>query len=83
MTDVLVKPAIEEGVRLDFRGKPIPPESERDPDQWWFWTPKWQQMEREADEDIAAGRTTFYPDTESFLASFGMTLADLENLPAD
>jgi hypothetical protein len=27
-------------------------------DQAWFWTDRWQQMEREADSDIAAGRTT-------------------------
>lgn len=25
-------------------------------DQAWFWTERWQQMEREADDDIAAGR---------------------------
>ena len=25
-------------------------------DQAWFWTARWQQREREADEDIAAGR---------------------------
>lgn len=29
---------------------------EIDPDQAWFWTDEWQQKEREADEDIAAGR---------------------------
>lgn len=28
----------------------------RDPDQAWFWTPEWQAKEREADEDIKAGR---------------------------
>jgi bifunctional DNA-binding transcriptional regulator/antitoxin component of YhaV-PrlF toxin-antitoxin module len=27
-------------------------------DQAWFWTARWQAMEREADEDIATGRTT-------------------------
>ena len=27
-------------------------------DQAWFWTDRWQQMEREADADISAGRTT-------------------------
>lgn len=27
-------------------------------DQAWFWTERWQQMEREADADIAAGRVT-------------------------
>ncbi len=25
-------------------------------DQAWFYTPEWQQKEREADEDIARGR---------------------------
>ena len=27
-------------------------------DEAWFWTPEWQAMEREADEDIKAGRVT-------------------------
>lgn len=27
-------------------------------DQSWFWTERWQAMEREADADIAAGRVT-------------------------
>ena len=26
-------------------------------DQLWFWSREWQEKEREADEDIAAGRT--------------------------
>ena len=26
-------------------------------DQAWFWSERWQSMEREADEDVAAGRT--------------------------
>lgn len=25
-------------------------------DQAWFWTKEWQEKEREADEDLAAGR---------------------------
>lgn len=33
------------------------PESAIDPDQAWFWTEEWQKGEREADEDIRAGRT--------------------------
>ncbi len=32
---------------------------EIDPDQAWFWTPEWQEKEREADGDIAAGRGDF------------------------
>lgn len=33
-------------------------------DQRWFWSPEWQQMEREADEDIAAGRVTASTEDE-------------------
>ncbi len=39
-------------------------------DQEWFWTPQWQAKEREADEDLAAGRYTTYYSDEEFLASF-------------
>jgi bifunctional DNA-binding transcriptional regulator/antitoxin component of YhaV-PrlF toxin-antitoxin module len=27
-------------------------------DQRWFWTERWQSMEREVDEEVAAGRET-------------------------
>jgi antitoxin MazE len=27
-------------------------------DQAWFWTERWQKMEREAEADISAGRTS-------------------------
>jgi len=27
-------------------------------DQAWFWTERWQAMEREVDDDVAAGRVT-------------------------
>ncbi len=39
-----------------------------DPSQAWFWSERWQQMEREADEDIAAGRVKRFDDLDSFLA---------------
>jgi AbrB family looped-hinge helix DNA binding protein len=43
----------QEDGRLELRAMlPVPA------DQTWFWTERWQRMEREADEDIAAGRTT-------------------------
>jgi AbrB family looped-hinge helix DNA binding protein len=43
----------QEDGRLELRAMlPVPA------DQKWFWTERWQRMEREADEDIAAGRTT-------------------------
>lgn len=36
-------------------------------DQAWFWAERWQAMEREADEDIAAGRVSHAMDVEEFL----------------
>ncbi len=36
-------------------------------DQRWFWTERWQRMEREADEDIAAGRVRSYEDVDQLL----------------
>jgi len=33
------------------------PVVERDPDQWWFWTPEWQAGERQVDRQRAAGQT--------------------------
>jgi len=35
--------------------------------QQWFWTERWQRMEREVDEHIAGGEETTFPDSESFL----------------
>lgn len=31
---------------------------EIDPDQAWFWSPRWAAMERKADEDFREGRVT-------------------------
>jgi bifunctional DNA-binding transcriptional regulator/antitoxin component of YhaV-PrlF toxin-antitoxin module len=39
-----------------------------DPSQAWFWSPRWQQMEREADEDIAAGRIKRFDSLEELFA---------------
>lgn len=36
--------------------------------QLWFWTPEWQEMEREADEDIAAGRVARFDSFDEFAA---------------
>ncbi len=36
-------------------------------DQAWFWTDRWQKMEREADADIAAGRATTVDGIEGLL----------------
>jgi hypothetical protein len=38
-------------------------------DQRWFWTERWQRMEREADADVAAGRVRAYADVDALLTA--------------
>lgn len=33
-------------------------------DQSWYWTPEWQAAEKEADEDIAAGKVHRYENVD-------------------
>ena len=37
-------------------------------DQAWFWTDRWQAMEREADEQIARGEVTTHESVEALFA---------------
>jgi bifunctional DNA-binding transcriptional regulator/antitoxin component of YhaV-PrlF toxin-antitoxin module len=39
-----------------------------DPEQAWFWTERWQNFEREVDEDIAAGRVYSFEDVDEAIA---------------
>jgi AbrB family looped-hinge helix DNA binding protein len=39
-----------------------------DKEQAWFWTNRWQQGEKEAEEDIRAGRVHNFPDTKKAVA---------------
>ena len=41
--------------------------SETAPDRThaWFWTERWQRMERESDADIAAGRERLFDDVDA------------------
>jgi hypothetical protein len=45
----------------------IPPAERRDPDQDWFWTPAWQQGEREVDAAIARGEVQRFDSLEALL----------------
>ena len=38
-----------------------------DKSQAWFWTEEWQKGEREADEDIAAGRVKEFDNVEDLI----------------
>lgn len=46
----------------------IQPAPTIDPEQAWFWTERWQKMEREVDEDIAAGRELVFDNVEDAIA---------------
>jgi hypothetical protein len=37
--------------------------------QSWYWTAHWQETEREADEDLAAGRSQRFESGEDFLSA--------------
>ncbi len=37
-------------------------------DQAWFWTERWQAMEREADADTAAGRATVVDGVDELIS---------------
>ena len=39
------------------------------PDQAWFWTERWQKMEREVEDDIAAGRIHHYNSVDEAIAA--------------
>jgi len=41
------------------------PQETIDRDQAWFWKEKWQKLEAEAGEDIAAGRTKTFDSVEA------------------
>lgn len=52
-------------------------------DQAWFWTPEWQKKEREADEDIAAGRVTHFDSGDEFLASLAASMHTRPAAPSE
>lgn len=39
------------------------------PDQVWFWSDRWQRMEREAQADLESGRTFDFDSLEDALAA--------------
>ena len=49
-----------------------------DASQAWFWTPEWQEGERQADADIAAGRVIRFESDEEFLAYLDANMKPLD-----
>jgi antitoxin MazE len=48
------------------------------PDQAWFWTERWQRMEREAQEDIDAGRVHQFENADEAIGAL-KEIADAED----
>jgi hypothetical protein len=49
-----------------------------DPEQAGFWTRELRAQEREADDDLAAGRVTRYGNDEEFLAALDERMKPLD-----
>jgi AbrB family looped-hinge helix DNA binding protein len=66
------KLGIEEGDFLDVRVRSgeivLKVKKLIDKEQAWFWTNRWHQGEKEAEEDIRAGRVHRFPDSKSTVA---------------
>lgn len=48
-------------------GVELIPQHPVDAAQAWFWSDRWQKMEREADADVAAGRVRRFKSADEFL----------------
>jgi antitoxin PrlF len=64
---------LEEGDPVEVEMVPdgilLRPRKVIDATQAWFWEPRWQAMEREADEDIRTGRSEVFESGDEFLAA--------------
>jgi antitoxin PrlF len=62
---------LEEGDLLEAEitaeGILLRPQKVIDATQAWFWTPEWQAGEREADADLAAGRSEVFDSGAEFV----------------
>ena len=63
--------SVARSVDVEVLADGIVPLRGRDPGQAWFWSPEWQAGEREADEDLASGRTEVFDTDEDFERRLG------------
>ena len=68
---IMITLGIEKGdyieVDVEERQIVLKPRKLIDPSQGWYWTKEWQQMEEEADHDLASGRYRDFDKLEDFL----------------
>jgi AbrB family looped-hinge helix DNA binding protein len=71
--DIRTAARLEEGDLLDAEitdeGILLRPRKIIDSTQAWFWSPEWQQGEREAEADLAAGRMETVASGEEMIAA--------------
>ncbi len=63
----------EPGAQVEVIGRPdgvieLHPVLPHSAEQAWFWTERWQTMEREAEQDIDTGRTETFETPDAFIA---------------
>lgn len=71
--EIRVAARLEDGDLFDAEitaeGILLRPQKVIDATQAWFWTPEWQEGEREADADRAAGRVETFDSADGFSAA--------------
>jgi antitoxin PrlF len=74
------KLGIEEGDFMDIRIKDneivMRLKKLIDKDQAWFWTDRWQEGEREVEEDYISGRFYEFPDAKSAISALHKTVTE-------
>jgi AbrB family looped-hinge helix DNA binding protein len=65
-------------VTLTEEGILLKPQKLIDATQAWFWESSWQLREREADEDLAAGRTVRHDSSEQFLSALDQRMKPVD-----
>ena len=71
--DVMEALKLEPGDEVEFHVKGeaavlVPIKTIKVPrDQAWFWTPEWQEKEKQADKDLASGRFRNFDSLEDLL----------------
>jgi len=68
---IMKKLSLKKGDKIEFDIKGdsivIKPVLIIDKAQSWFWTKKWQEAEKEADEDIKAGRVKTFDEVDNLM----------------
>jgi hypothetical protein len=67
----------------DDRLLELRPEAGTDPSQAWLWSPRWQEMEREAEGDFASGEYDTFDGVEAFLSELDAHAEAGDNEPTD